>query len=182
VGRRARQLGDRLRAPTAGGLQELLRELLDLQAGGTLKGREELLLTSTIEVARCFKAALDGLERALDARLQPPQAPAGGWAPVLRRAGIEQVLQDPGGAAHVRGLLTELLPRLKGEFTRVAFDRGMLDRKDDTAAFERAMEAFQSHAMGSGQEVAGLDALLSGYHLILSVRLARLAAALEGKG
>lgn len=171
-----------MRVPTSEGLGELLHELLDLRAQGTIKGREELLLTSTIEVARGFKTALDGVERALGTRLPPPQAPSGGWAPVLRRAGIEQVLRDPGGAARVRGLLTDLLPGLREEFARVAFDRGMLDRKDDTATFEQAVEAFQNHAMGSGQEVGGLDALLSAYHLILSVRLARLAAALEGKG
>lgn len=170
-----------MRVPTSEGLRELLHELLDLQAQATVKGREEPLLTSTIEVARGFKSALDGVERALGARL-PPQAPSGGWAPVLRRAGIEQVLRDPGGAARVRSLLTDLLPGLREEFARVAFDRGMLDRKEDTATFEQAVEAFQSHAMGSGQEITGLDALLSAYHLILSVRLARLAAALEGKG
>lgn len=169
-----------MRAPTAEGLRELIHELLDLEAQGKIGVEKAKDLTSTIEVATHFKTALEALEALLGTRLNPPEAPAGGWGPALDGAGIEEVLRDPDRASRVRGLLDDLLRDLRTEFSRLAFDRGVLNRKDDAASLEGAVETFRGYVGEKGREITGLDAVLSAYHLVLSARLARLAAALEG--
>lgn len=172
MGRIARRLGEKLREPTVEGLRALEADLMKIEVEGSLEPATRDLLTSTVEAAAQFRIVLEAVEGVPGrkdfgvARLSPG------------RSGLKTITMDSGVRGKIRGLLETHLPVLRAELLKLARERGALGTEEATQGALWALANFEDHAARKGHEGEGLELLLSGYQLILSARLGRLALGL----